>query len=134
MNKPTKANGYLRDLYRRPREGWIAGVCAGVAHSHGWPVWLARLIMVTLFIFSGSLGLLAYLAGIFLLEKAPQQHYGCQHDSGEAKPFFHYGPAPASRVKELHQRMQRLSERLGLIESYVTSRRYQVNRDFRDLS
>lgn len=64
MNSPD------RKLYRSSNQAWLGGVCAGVAEYYGQPVWLVRILMITLFVFSGSLGVLVYLAGVFLLEKA----------------------------------------------------------------
>ncbi|MFC6671982.1 PspC domain-containing protein [Marinobacterium aestuariivivens] len=72
MDKATKHNGYNRNLYRSSTQGWIAGVCAGLAETYGQPVWLARIIFLTLFLFSGSLAVLLYLVAVVLLERRPR--------------------------------------------------------------
>ncbi|MGL5769984.1 MAG: PspC domain-containing protein, partial [Plesiomonas shigelloides] len=35
------------NLYRYPREGKVAGVCAGLAHYFGIEVWLVRIMVIT---------------------------------------------------------------------------------------
>jgi len=48
-----------RKLYRSSNQAWLGGVCAGVAECYGQPVWLIRILMITLFVFSGSLAALS---------------------------------------------------------------------------
>ena len=76
QRKPNKANGYNMNLYRRPDEGWLFGVCAGAANHFEVPEWMARLVAVTLFLFTGELAILLYVAAIFLLAKHPRQSRG----------------------------------------------------------
>jgi phage shock protein C len=47
-------------LYRSSNQAWLGGVCAGVAECYGQPVWLIRILMITLFVFSGSLAALVH--------------------------------------------------------------------------
>ncbi|WP_020410781.1 envelope stress response membrane protein PspC [Hahella ganghwensis] len=129
MNKATKENGYNRDLYRDPSKGWIAGVCAGVAEAYGQPVWLARILMLTIFIFSGSLGLLMYIAGYFLLGKRP---VGLEQPSS-TRPLFDYGETASMRARQLAERMAEVDRRIQAMERYVTSNRFKVNEQFKGL-
>lgn len=39
-----------RKLYRSSNQAWLGGVCAGVAECYGQPVWLIRILMITLFV------------------------------------------------------------------------------------
>lgn len=129
MNNATKRNGYNRNLYRSANEGWIAGVCAGLAQSYGQPVWLARLIFITLFLFSGSLAVLLYLVGVVLLERRPT----VAPQAPPRRPVFDYGQPRSVRLRQLSERMQALDRRLQSMERYVTSSRYRFNKEFRDL-
>ncbi len=129
MKDATKMNGYNRNLYRDPAKGWIAGVCAGVAEAYGQPVWLARILMLTIFIFSGSLGLLLYIAGVFLLDKRPQGLEQPHH----SQPLFHYGEGAAVRARQLAERLRTVDQRVQAMERYVTSNRYKVNEAFKSL-
>ncbi|WP_038149233.1 envelope stress response membrane protein PspC [Tolumonas lignilytica] len=116
-------------LYRSSNQAWLAGVCAGVAECYGQPVWLIRILMVTLFVFSGSLAALVYLAGAFLLEKRPTQ----LPPSADRRPKFGYGEDAAQRAKQLSERMQQLDQRLQAMERYVTSSRYRFDKEFNKL-
>ncbi len=92
-------------------------------------MWLVRILMITLFVFSGSLGLLVYLAGVFLLEKQPTH---LPPPSG-VRPQFGYGEDTAQRARQLTERMQRLDQRLQAMERYVTSSRYRFDKEFNKL-
>jgi phage shock protein C len=129
MNQATKRNGYNRNLYRSSDNGWIAGVCAGLAESYGQPVWLARIIFLTLFLFSGSLAVLLYLAGIVLLDR----RQGAAPQEAARKPSFDYGTPMSARLRQLNERLQAMDRRLQSMERYVTSSRYRFNKEFRDL-
>ncbi|OZG74519.1 phage shock protein C [Hahella sp. CCB-MM4] len=129
MSRATKENGYNRGLYRDPAKGWIAGVCAGVAEAYGQPVWLARILMLTIFIFSGSLGLLIYIAGVFLLEKRPR---GLEQPHS-SRPLFNYGETASIRARQIAERLKEVDRKVQAIERYVTSNRFKVNEQFKGL-
>lgn len=129
MNSANKDNGYLRNLYRSSSQGWIAGVCAGLAESYGQPVWLARIVMLTLFVFSGSLGVLLYLAGVILLKRRPLS----AREAEPRQPKFDYGRPLTQRARALAERMRELDRRLQRMERYVTSNRFRYDKEFRDL-
>ena len=122
-------NSSGRKLYRSSNQAWLGGVCAGVAECYGQPVWLVRILMVTLFVFSGSLGILVYLAGVFLLEKQPTQ----LPPQPGIRPQFGYGEDTAQRARQLGERMQKLDRRLQAMERYVTSSRYRFDKEFNKL-
>ncbi|MBY4676184.1 PspC domain-containing protein [Marinobacterium arenosum] len=151
-----KRNGYDMDLYRSRDDRWIAGVCGGIAENLGWPSWLVRLLALTLFAFTGSLAVIAYLVAVVMLANRPvsarkgygkpgygQPGYGqpeyerssCRRqgrrDSGHnlKDRVFNYGPSPAGRVTEVRQRMEQLEQRLRAMERYVTSRKYQFDQE-----
>lgn len=96
-------NSSGRKLYRSSNQAWLGGVCAGVAECYGQPVWLVRILMITLFVFSGSLGILVYLAGVFLLEKQPTQ----LPPQPGIRPQFGYGEDTAQRARQLGERMKK---------------------------
>ncbi|MBU6950106.1 MULTISPECIES: envelope stress response membrane protein PspC [unclassified Hahella] len=129
MSEANKQNGYNRNLYRDPDAGWIAGVCAGLAESYGQPVWLARIVMLSVFIFSGSLGVLLYIAGVILLAKRPRDSY----TPSQGRPLFDYGESASDRARQLKERMRALEMRLQSMERYVTSNRFNVNKEFKNL-
>ncbi len=136
-NSANKANGYNRDLYRNPKRGLLAGICAGLADYFNIPIWVARLIAISLFIFVTQLFVIAYIAGIFLLAKRPAQRtYGHEQTEQQTKqdrnPFNYQKPA-GQRLRAIHERLQALDKKLRKMEGYVTSKRYQFNREINDL-
>jgi phage shock protein C len=60
-----------RRLYRNPRRGWIAGVCAGIADYFGLSAGLVRLLTVVLMIAFTLPTLLAYVIAALVLERRP---------------------------------------------------------------
>ena len=118
-----------RKLYRSSNQAWLGGVCAGVAECYGQPVWLIRILMITLFVFSGSLAALVYLAGIFLLDKQPTQ----LPPQTRFRPQFGYGEDAAQRARQLSECMQQLDQRLQAMERNVTSSRYRFDKEFNKL-
>jgi len=129
MNCDRRARGYDRNLYRDRKHGWILGVCAGVARAYDKPIWLVRIAMLTLFLFSGSLAVLIYLGGFFLLDKRPPH----APPAVEKPPLFDYSESASTRARRVIEQLDTLDIRLQSIERYVTSNRYKVNEEFRRL-
>ncbi|OUS21589.1 hypothetical protein A9R01_17755 ['Osedax' symbiont bacterium Rs2_46_30_T18] len=131
-NGPNKANGYKRNLYRNTRDGKIAGVCAGFADSFEIPVWVARLIFISLVIFTFQIALIGYVVAIFMLAKRqPRTADDWGHDSSN-KVFNYHKPA-SSRLQDIRDRLRRLDEQVGSMEGYVTSKKYHTNNQINDL-
>ncbi|RDE22722.1 envelope stress response membrane protein PspC [Motiliproteus coralliicola] len=132
---PNKANGYNRNLYRNPERGMLAGICAGLADYFDIPLWAARLIAISLFIFVTQLFVIAYIAGYFLLAKRPRRTEQSEGAYGQKEEhhLFQYQKPAAQRLKDIHQRMQEIDRKLRRMEGYVTSKRYQFQREINDL-
>jgi phage shock protein C len=130
-NSPNKENGYQRNLYRNTHNGKIAGVCAGFADYFDVPVWVARLVFISLVIFTFQLAIIAYIIAVFAIAKR-SEHSMHEAASGRHKVFNYHKPA-SSRVKEIRDRLRRLDEQVGSMEAYVTSKKYQTNNDINNL-
>lgn len=149
-----KYSGYGMDLYRSRDDRWLAGVCGGIADNINMPSWLVRLGFITLFLFTGGFAILLYVAGVVMLAKRPQatsthsqshtqHHYYQEHkqqysysSQGETPhnlkdALFGYGPTPTSQVQDISERMRRVDEKLRKMEGYVTSRKFQFDREMR---
>jgi phage shock protein C len=61
------------ELYRNAEQGKIAGVCAGIADYFGWETWLVRILVVSAVLFGMPFLILGYVAGWFILDKAPEK-------------------------------------------------------------
>ena len=60
-------------LARRPEDGMIAGVAAGIAHNYGIDVTLVRLAFVAVAIVSAGFAALAYFAAAIVMPRADEQ-------------------------------------------------------------
>ena len=131
-------------MKRIPANGWIAGVCAGIAEYFNWNVRLLRLILAVTFIFSGFFPIVVvYLILWYVLEEgAPGSSYDPHFASGSpASPAAGGGASPAPAysgvrpptMAEVHARFSRLDERLRNIEECVTDREFELRRELKKL-
>ena len=60
-------------LARRPEDGMIAGVAAGVAETYGIDVTLVRLAFIAVAVVSGGFAVLAYLAAAIIMPRAEDE-------------------------------------------------------------
>lgn len=129
--RATRANGWLRDLYRDPDHRMIAGVCAGIARAWGVERWVVRLVAVTLLLFMPQITFFGYLAGILLLAKRPARAPVPAWD-GRASDAPEFGGriAPRPALRTLRLRFRDLEVRLRRLEGYVTSREFDLDREF----
>ncbi|WP_074013390.1 envelope stress response membrane protein PspC [Candidatus Sodalis sp. SoCistrobi] len=112
-----------KKLYRRPDEGMIRGVCAGIAHYFDVPTRLVRVIVVLSMIFGlFMLTLLAYGILAFWLEPAPPSAYE-----------EHEGLAPGQRLDRADALLADSERQLRRVERYVTSPAFNLRNRFRQL-
>ncbi len=117
-------------LYRDSRRGMIKGVCAGLADYFGIETWVVRLIaLVCLFVFPVP-AVVAYVIAAVLLPKRPERLY-----RNDAEEGFWRGARtdPKRTFSELRHRFRSLEQRLRRMESYVTSREFDLKREIDDL-
>ncbi len=148
-----KYNGYDMDLYRSRDDRWLAGVCGGIADNINMPSWLVRLGFITMFLFTGSFAILLYIAGVVMMAKRPRSNsdehttqsysyhghraeqpkrHTTQSDAHNLKEaLFSYGPTPTGQVADISERMRRVDEKLRQMEGYVTSRKFQFDREIK---
>lgn len=137
-----------RELLRDDRNGKVAGICAGLADYFGWELWLIRIVLVAsvLMGFGGFLVVL-YIAGWFVLEKKSvaerrmaNQPYGFSNEQFQAptvvdKPVelktrvWQRGESPRQALIHLNQQFEHIEQRIRHIETYVTSNKYQLDRE-----
>ena len=79
MNKETLGPGCARGLYRDRENGWIFGVCAGIADYGNIPVAAIRVIAVAgLFVWFWATVIIYIAATLFLREKPLTWSGSCQ--------------------------------------------------------
>jgi phage shock protein C len=119
-----------RRLYRNPKRGWIAGVCAGLADYFGVGTCLVRvLVLVSLMLFTVPT-FIAYLIAAMVLERRPE----AMQASREEEAFWRSVRLEPSRTaRDLARKFQDMERRLRAAEAKVTSSEYKLRRQFRDL-
>lgn len=72
----------LRGLYRDRENGWMFGVCAGIAERFGFDIMVVRVIAVLSLMLFFVPTALAYLAAVLLLRERPLTYRGarCERD------------------------------------------------------
>jgi len=146
-------------LYRDPKNGKIAGVCAGIADYFKLEVWLVRILTITaFFLLGGSFVFVAYIAAWFILDKKPQGHAPMQGDnmgsntvnSGFANKVWRKtgdvvssaegrievksrvwqaGEPPREAFFDIQERFRVAELKLRKLEGYVTSKEFELNRE-----
>ncbi len=116
-------------LYRIPDESVINGVCAGIAHYLGLPIFIIRVVTIIIslsgfFIFT----VIGYIVLSKILEPVPAYY---------ADKNNHYGGLDSySAIQQINKLQYSINEsemRLRELERYITSDSYNLERRFRDL-
>jgi phage shock protein C len=119
-----------RRLYRNPKRGWVAGVCAGLADYFGLSTGVVRLVMVVLLIAFTLPTLLGYVIAAMVLERRPE----AMQASREEEAFWRSVRLEPSRTaRDLARKFQDMERRLRAAEAKVTSSEFKLRRQFRDL-
>lgn len=139
--------GWGMNLYRNPRAGVLAGVCAGLAEHWEVERWVVRLVAVALLLFTGSLAFWGYIVGWILLSprrdradlagrdgEAFAERVDLEYDellhAYRPRKMFQYGASAGERLRRAGKRLDAATRRVEEMESYVTSRQYRLNREF----
>ncbi len=118
-----------RRFYRDTDRGCIAGVCAGVADYFGFNLSAVRCITVVGCIFF-PITIFCYIALALLVPKKPSNLY---RSKNEEKFWRSVRRSPQATFSDARYKMRDLEAKLRRMERYVTSRRFKLDREFRDL-
>ncbi len=150
--KDRRRDGWGMNLYRNTRDAKIAGVCAGLADHWDVEHWVIRLAAVILLLFTGALAFWAYIAGWVLLKPRPRRgrreadlymdefddetvdmEYDERVHDYRPRRMFKYGESASVRLQRARERLDAALSRVEDMESYVTSRQYNLNKEFSKL-
>jgi phage shock protein C len=152
--RSRKKSGWGMNLYRNTREGKIAGVAAGLADHWDIAHWVVRLLCVGAFLFTGTLALWGYIGAWFLMAPRPhsregddnsvydEQEYFDEYTEMEydeyrhdyrPKKVFRYSDSSGERLARARDRLDAALRRVEGMEGYVTSRQYNLNKEFSKL-
>lgn len=119
-------------MRRYPADGWVAGVCAGLAAHFDWNAKLLRVLFVVGLLFSGFFPVgLAYCLLWYLMDEASGR--APDRQEADASPSSYGSSAPPPTMTDVKTRFTRLEERLRNIEESVTSSDFELRRELRKL-
>lgn len=119
-----------RRLYRDPANGWLAGVCAGIGDYFSISVAGVRLLTLVAAFFFLPFVVIGYIALAIILPRRPQALYAGEQDEAFWRAVR---TSPAQTLDSVRTRFRDMERRLQRMERYVTSGRYRLDREFRDL-
>ena len=119
-----------RYLYRDTDRALLAGVVAGIAHHFGFGVGATRCVVILMGLFFGPFVILAYIVGALLLKPMPRDTFKTQ----EEEVFWReIRKSPKATYSAVRFRLRQIEQSLQRMERYVTSPRFKLDRDFRNL-
>ncbi len=140
-----------RRLYKNPDQAKLCGVCAGLAEYFDFETWVIRVIAFSFFLFSGGTAVVAYFVACFILDPKPgtKSNKGCfggerrrnQAEPSENKQYkpsvkevWKKGDAPSATLADVESSFENMEAKLQQLESYVTSNKYQLSKEFEKIS
>jgi phage shock protein C len=113
-------------LYRAKENGMLTGVCAGLANYFGLNRKGLRLIVAVSTVFFFPFVVPAYIILTILLPVQPRDLY---IDENQEKFWRGVSMAPTDVFSSLSHRFKELDLRLQKMETYVTSREFEIDRE-----
>ncbi len=118
-----------RTLYRDKHGGKLFGVFAGIADYFGFRKGATQLIGFILCVTMPPLIAVYFILG-FILPARPENLYA---SPSIERMWRAYRRSPIGTVDEVKHRYRNMEARMQKMERYVTSRRYNLDKDFQDL-
>ncbi len=148
--KERRRAGWGMNLYRNTRDGKLGGVAAGLADHWDIAPWVVRLMWFGAFLFTGMLAVWAYLGAWMLLAPRPRRQaaaaayndepvyeevpvdmeYDERYHKYRPRKVFRYSDNSSVRLRRARDRLDAALARVEDMESYVTSRQYNLNKEF----
>ena len=119
-----------RKLYRDNQRGRLFGVCAGLADYTGLGVGWVRLFTVIAGLVWFPIVPIVYVVLGFALPIKPDNLY---RDQTEEKFWRSLRKSPTETFSDVRYNFRQLEQRMQRLERYVTSKRFNLDREFRDL-
>jgi len=114
-------------LYRDDENGIIAGVCAGIADYFGTNRTLVRALAVLSLVMFTIPTTVAYLAAAYFLERKPARQY---RSDDEQQFWRSMHRSPRDTLGSVRARFRALDQRIQAMEVYLTSRKFDLDREF----
>jgi phage shock protein C len=119
-----------RRFYRNREKAILGGVCAGLADYFGFNLKATRILAFIAFLMAMPMTVLVYIGTVLLIPAGPKGPRKAEYD-----PEFRQAvrSAPAQTLSDVRRRFQSLDSRLARLERYVTSSRFDLDQEFRNL-
>ena len=127
---------YKKKLYKNSKERKILGVCAGVADYLEVDVTVVRIITVLAMLIPGSVVILAYFIAYFILDDKPETRYIPKNPeySKVNQTLKEAKNSSRTTFKNCSRKFSAIHERLTRIEAYVTSSKFKLDKEFKNIS
>ena len=125
-NEPPKYN----KLYLDKRHGKISGVCAGLADYMGLDPAFVRIGTVIGFFFAGPFIFLTYIVLAFVLDAKPNDLFETKKEDEFWKGVR---TEPKNTIRDVRHKFREIERRLRAAEAHVTSKEYNLKREFENL-
>jgi phage shock protein C len=140
-----------RRLYKNPDKAKLCGVCAGLSEYFDLETWVVRLIAISFFLFSGGTAVVAYFVACFIMDPKPgsKSNKGCfgkdkrphkpsaseeRQYKASVKDVWKKGKAPTETLQKVEDSFSAMENKLQAMESYVTSKKYQLEKEFEKMT
>lgn len=120
-----------RRFYRVSDRAWLGGVCAGLADYFGFNLKVTRVLAVVALFMATPMAIVAYLAVVVLVPTAPASEAAARRVDPEIRRAVR--SSPSQTMADVRGRFKALNRRLARLEKYVTSSRYELDREFERL-
>lgn len=127
---PSETPRYNK-LYLDKKNGKICGVCAGISDYTGIDPTIIRIVAI-LGLLSPASGIvvIAYILMCWLLDAKPEGLF----KSKEQDEFWKgVRTQPKNTIRDVRHKFREIERRLRAAEAHVTSREYNLNKEFEDL-
>ncbi|MGB5247207.1 MAG: envelope stress response membrane protein PspC [Woeseia sp.] len=119
-----------RRFYRNSRRGMLGGVCAGIADYFGFNLCATRFLTILMLLMFTPLVIIAYIGCVLLVPSDRKLAAEKPADPGFRQAVR---SNPAGTLADVRRRFQKLDTRLARLERYVTSSRFDLDQEFRNL-
>ncbi len=119
-----------RRFHRSADKRVLGGVCGGLSDYFGFNLAVTRFLAVIALFMAPPFAIVSYLAAVVLIPSSPSPKPQPGYDEGFRQTMR---SSPAQAMSDARRRFQALDRRLARLEKYITSSRYSLDKEFRDL-
>ena len=143
----TGADGYPKRFRRNKIDGVFGGVCAGIGDYIGWDPLLVRIVFLGLVLFLGFPFFIYFLLWIFVPSDKRAPYYreareairearrDARAEAGATRRAVEIARSyrPTTNLTDVRSKFQSIETRMQDLERSITSKEFQLRRDFKDL-